>query len=246
MIDGTEAASGASDRNAFEYAALVERNSAYRQYLEGCDAEEVALEAVAAPVPRRVVEVGCGTGEFALWIAARTAADVVALDVDAKMVDVARTLGIDARVSDARNLPFGDGEFDCAVANWVLHELSDAELAIRELARVLRPGGRLVAATLARSERPSELELLLGEGPPVGRGDSFGSHNGGDLLGRVFQSVDAIDCDFALVFPDHEVLRQYVAAFPGREHLAARVPRFDGSFRLTGRSTVFVADEPLS
>ena len=54
------------------------------------------------------------------------------------------------RVGDVQELPFADGAFDCVVAAWMLYHVPDIEPGLRELARVLRPGGRLVAV----DERP--------------------------------------------------------------------------------------------
>ena len=59
--------------------------------------------------------------------------------------------GVEAIVGDVQDLPFRDGIFDCAVAAWMLYHVPDLDRALRELRRVLRPDGRLVAAT--NSER---------------------------------------------------------------------------------------------
>ena len=122
------------------------------------------VDAVAEVRPERVLEVGCGWGELAEWIARETGATVVAVDLSPRMVELARERGVDARVADVQQLPFADGEFDCVVAAWMLYHVPDLDRAFAELARVLRPGGRLVAATNSRFHL-LELRELVGSGP---------------------------------------------------------------------------------
>ena len=122
------------------------------------------VAAVAAAKPERVLEVGCGWGELAEWIGRDTGAEVVATDLSPHMVDLARERGVDARIADVQDLPFEDGEFDVAVAAWMLYHVPDLDRGVAELARVLRPGGRLVAVTNSRFHL-LELRELVGSGP---------------------------------------------------------------------------------
>src|SRR5262249_49778962 len=62
------------------------------------EAQAIALGAVAEAHPRRVLEVGCGWGDFAKRVAGETGADVVALDLSPRMVELACAQGVDARV----------------------------------------------------------------------------------------------------------------------------------------------------
>ena len=104
------------------------------------------------PYPK-VLEVGCGTGFFTLNLKlAGVIGEAHVTDISSGMVKVAernaRELGfeVEGRVADAESLPYADGTFDLVVGHAVLHHIPDVELALREVLRVLKPGGRFVFA----------------------------------------------------------------------------------------------------
>src|SRR4051812_10668846 len=135
----------------WEYASeerLAKRNEIFRRFARGENAEEWAFRAVAEAEPRRVLEVGCGTGEFAGRVRRDLGAEVLAIDISPRMVELTKEQGIDARVADVQAIPFEDASFDCVNAGWVLYHALDVDKSIGECARVLRPGGRLVATTV--------------------------------------------------------------------------------------------------
>jgi SAM-dependent methyltransferase len=80
-------------------------------------------------------------------IADELGCEVVMVDISPRMVELARQRGVEAEVGDAQNLPYPDAAFDCVIAAWMLFHLPDIDAGLAELARVLKPGGRLVAAT---------------------------------------------------------------------------------------------------
>ena len=92
-----------------------------------------------------VLDSGCGTGALAYALAPHVA-EVVGVDVNAEYLEAARANApenVRFVEGDATSLPFGYGEFDIAACYRVLHHVRRAELAVSELARVTRIGGRV-------------------------------------------------------------------------------------------------------
>jgi SAM-dependent methyltransferase len=220
-------------------AGLRARASAY-QGLAGPDAREVAFDAVREAAPRRVLEVGCGWGEFAARMGEELGVEVVAVDLSPRMVELARERGVEARAGDVQELPFADAAFDCAVANWMLYHVPDIERGLGELARVLRPGGRLVASTNS-ARHLEELWLLVGRDKSRETRHFF-SEDGEELLRRHFAHVARTDLESPVAFASADEVRGYVASSIAHKHLAEKVPAtLPVPFVATRRGTVFVA-----
>jgi SAM-dependent methyltransferase len=228
---------------AGEYAdetRLRKRASAYTGVHTGVDARVPVVAAVAAARPRRILEVGCGWGELAAWLARETAAEVVAVDLSPRMVELARERGVDARLADVQALPFGDGEFDCVVAAWMLYHLPDLDAGIAELGRVLRPGGTLVAVTNSRFHL-IELRELVGSGPST---LSFNRENGEELLRRHFADVRREDVDGRLEFADRAAVEAYVRASIAMSPFVANLPAtVEEPFFARRANSIFVAEK---
>jgi SAM-dependent methyltransferase len=230
---------------AREYATeegLRARASVY-EGLAGPDSRQLALDAVRVAAPERVLEVGCGWGEFAARMQEELGATVVAIDISPRMVELARERGVDAREGDVQALSFEDESFDCAVANWMLYHAPDIDRALAELRRVLRAQGRLVATTNGMRHL-EELWLLVGRNKSKERRHFF-SEDGEELLLRHFGSVERIDVESPLTFDDAEAVRDYVASSIAHKHLAERVPELERPLVATRRGTVFVAEKAL-
>lgn len=103
----------------------------------------------------RVLDVGCGDGAYSIH-AARLGATVTGLDISSAMLDAARKRAVAAGVSvewregRAEALPFQTASFDVVIAVSVLCWVPDGAAAVREMARVLRPGGIVVIGELGR------------------------------------------------------------------------------------------------
>jgi SAM-dependent methyltransferase len=106
-----------------------------------------------------VLEVGVGTGVVALGLT-ELGRRVVGVDLSLPMLENAkRRIGPRVLQADARRLPFADGSIDQAYSVWVLHVVGDVGGVLKEVSRVLRPGGTYLVVP-AIGDRPSD---------PVGR-----------------------------------------------------------------------------
>ena len=102
------------------------------------------------PEEGAIIDVGCGTGSLALTLAERRPGRVAGIDIAAPYIAFARSRpgnnGAHFAVGDACGLPCADRCFDAAVAQLALNFVPDPALALREMRRVVRPGGVLAAA----------------------------------------------------------------------------------------------------
>ena len=217
---------------------LLARRSVYGAS-EGPNALDVLWDAIADASPHDILEVGPGPGELSERMATELDANVVAVDISPRMVELTRGRGIDARLGDVQSLEFEEESFDLVVAAWVLFHPSDLDRAVSEIARVLRPGGRLIAATNS-TEHLRELWALVGvERSPY----SFCAENGEDALRRHFPRVVTHPVAGWVTFGDTATARDYVASSIIFSHLAERVPDLDGPLRARRMNAVFVAEK---
>jgi demethylmenaquinone methyltransferase / 2-methoxy-6-polyprenyl-1,4-benzoquinol methylase len=118
----------------------------------GLDRRWRRLTAAAVVRPGdRVVDACCGTGDLAL-AAARAGGRVTGVDFSEGMLSRARRKGpaLEWVQADAAALPFPDGSFEVATVGFGIRNLADLEGGLRELARVLAPGGRLGCLEITR------------------------------------------------------------------------------------------------
>ncbi len=109
------------------------------------------------------LDVCCGTGDLTLELAGRVSPGgrVVGCDFSEPMLDLAREKAVRAGTASARfewadalRLPYGDERFDAVTVGFGVRNLSDLDEGLREMRRVLRPGGRLVVLEITRPSRP--------------------------------------------------------------------------------------------
>jgi SAM-dependent methyltransferase len=185
---------------------LCARQALWRE-LNGPDPKEVLWETLVAVKPRRVLEVGGGDG----WLSARLrdelGCDVTLVDQSERMVDLAAARGLDARVGDVESLPFPDDSFDTAVAAWMLYHVYDIDRGLGELARVLEPGGHLVANTNSRRHCEEMFDLIAYSRDF--REWVFNAENGEESLRRHFVHVTRRDVVAVATVRDRRILVEY-------------------------------------
>lgn len=128
------------------------------------DAHIPAFARFTAARGLRVLEIGVGAGtDFVQWL--RAGAEAVGVDLSANSLNEARARveaegfnNVELRVADAERLPFADASFDVVYSYGVLHHSPDTQAAIREVHRVLKPGGE---ARLMIYHVPSWTGLML-------------------------------------------------------------------------------------
>lgn len=155
------------------------------------------------------LDICCGTGDLALELRRRIGPDgrVVGSDFSEQMLDLARAksgeqgLPVEFGWADALDLPYGDGSFDAVTVGFGARNLADLDAGIAEMARVLKPGGRIVILEITRPQREplaSFYGLWFDRVVPV--------------LGNVAGDPDA-----------YSYLPESVRSFPPPDELAARI-----------------------
>ena len=204
------------------------------------------------PLAGDVLEVGAGTGE--LWHRIGPRRRLTLTDFSPAMCARLREVpGARVQRCDATRLPFRDGAVDAVIANHMLYHLDDPDAALREFARVLRPGGRLAVAVNGR-DHLADLDAL---GPAMGRPDlAVGLHQN-DVTAETaparvaahFTDVTVERYPDELVVPAAEPILAYIVSMIGpltvAEESAARAAieaRIDaeGAFRVR-KHTVLIS-----
>ena len=115
------------------------------------------IETAGLAPGQRVLDVACGTGDLAVAAVTKGASAVVGLDLTLAMIDLARCRdGTAARVAwmvgDMHALPVSSGSFDVVTTGYGLRNVPDLAVALQEIHRVLRPGGRVCSLDFNKPE----------------------------------------------------------------------------------------------
>jgi SAM-dependent methyltransferase len=188
----------------------------------------------------KVLEVGCGPGRF--WQAAGAwPADLVITltDLSPGMAEEAlatvrgfgRWADVVSQVADVCALPFADASFDIVLAMHMLYHAPDPDLAVREIARVLRPGGVAVASTNSETNMAALFELghaaLGGERLDLAA-TAFSLESGPAILRRHFGAVETHRAVAVLRVTDPADIVAYLTSFsPGDRATPAMLARLD-------------------
>ncbi len=95
----------------------------------------------------RALDLGCGTGNYTLELKKR-GFNVTGLDASEEMIRVARSKGLNCIRGDAYSLPFPDGSFDLVLSVTMFEFIHEPERVVKEIHRVLRPGGEVLIGTM--------------------------------------------------------------------------------------------------
>jgi ubiquinone/menaquinone biosynthesis C-methylase UbiE len=187
-----------------EFVRFMEDANAM-EFFRAAKARTYALLALEAG--DHVLDVGCGAGDDVRAMARIVGPTGRAVGVDRSqtMIDAARQRsaddsGVEFRIGDAEHLDFPDAAFDACRTDRVLQHLSDPARALQEMARILRPGGRLVAF------EPDTGALLVDAPDKVVtrkilnfRGDAVHSGWIGRQMGRLFRTAGLVDVEVVIL-----------------------------------------------
>lgn len=135
---------------------------------------KLVVEAIAPRPGECILDIAAGTGTSSLPLQ-EAGAEVVAADFSLGMLRHGRTRqeGLPFAAADAMQLPFADASFDVVTMSFGLRNVADTAAALREFARVTRPGGRVVICEFSRPTNPAfakvYTEYLMGILPKVAR-----------------------------------------------------------------------------
>ncbi|SDY69695.1 Methyltransferase domain-containing protein [Asanoa ishikariensis] len=224
------------------------------------------LELVDVAADATVVDVGCGNGRYLGALRDRGhRGPLVGLDLSPGMAATARSAsGAATAVADAQTIPIRTGAAQVTLAPHMLYHVPDIPLALAELRRITRPGGRVVVVTNS-TRHGYELDTLLADvtgdllGTPVRMawdGQRFRTNQADLLLPTVFAEVDKRDLGQLVPVPAAAVVRGYLESLPAeaiavpagrRAEVLAEVERradahitAHGSFPVTGGATAYL------
>ena len=191
-----------------------------------------------------VVELGAGTGKLTRAVAA-LGVRVVAVEPDPRMLGVLQGLGLDGVQGSAEAIPFGDGVADAVVAGSSLHWF-ELELALPEIHRVLRPGGRFAFGWNHRDDRHPAM-ARMGEAVYAAqkraRGPRWRSRDWPAELTAtgLFRDVEHASFEHVQELP-REALRDHLMSYSG----VAALPEADRRWVLAQVADTLDSDESVS
>ena len=114
-------------------------------------------------VSQRYLEIGCGTGVVAAYLSKEYEGEVIGIDIDPKQIALAQKEGaglpnVHYLEADAAALPFERGSFDVVLSFGVLHHIKNWLDVLKEVKRVLKPGGYFVYADIIYPERITKMD----------------------------------------------------------------------------------------
>jgi SAM-dependent methyltransferase len=191
-------------------------------YRSGPPLTDTVLDLAALTGTERIVDVGCGNGVYLAALRRRGhTGPVLGLD---RSTGMARDAGVHGAttVADAQALPLDDASIDVALSLHMLYHVPDVDRAIRELRRVVRPGGTVLVATNGTGHT-AEVKAVLAEAADRVAGirldhdwdaRRFPPEVARARLSSAFDRVDPHDLGDPCVVPDRDVVKAYIASWP--------------------------------
>lgn len=233
-----------------------------------CKWSKWVMEQIEFPGRANVLELGCGQAE--LWVGnlRRLPFDcsVFLTDFSKKtLIQASKALGRDASrfgffVVNAEQIPYEDAVFDIVIANRMLY-FTDLKKTLAEIGRILKPGGKLYAATVGKRNMAEIAELYFDYFSAADRtretvADIFGLDNGYELLSEIFSSVEVKRHCNELLVTESEPLIEYIQSAQGihkcyltqsgirnfKSHLNGIIRR-QGSIKITKDEGLFIAEK---
>lgn len=178
----------------------------------------------------KILELGCGNGSLWLENMDKLPGDVEIIlsdKSDGMLRDIKGNIGQDKRfnyaVIDFNDIPLDDESVDLVIANHVLFYAEDMDGVLKEIRRVLKPGGRLVCSTYGRNHM-KEVSTLVEEFDDrivlaaEHLYEIFGKENGAEILGSRFSDIEWTEYEDRLVVTDAEALADYVISCHGNQN----------------------------
>lgn len=209
----------------------------------------------------RLLEIGCGNG--ALWFNNRANLrnrEIFLSDISEGMIrDVRNKLGKDFNciVVDCEQIPFKNAYFDILIANHVLFYLKNKEKGVKEIQRVLRPGGYFYCTTYGKDHMKEITEMVTAFDSRIVLSevqlyDNFGLDNGECFLKQFFKEVKRVDYSDRLIISEAQPLIDYILSCHGNQNeiIGKRINEFkqfvsnfinnNKSFKITKNAGLFI------
>ncbi|MCA9836798.1 MAG: class I SAM-dependent methyltransferase [Trueperaceae bacterium] len=185
------------------------------------------FDQIIAPPEAKVLELGTGPAHFWRKNSERIPQgwQITLSDLSPGMLEEAKKVGsslmadFDYKLIDAQTIPFADAHFDLVIANHMLYHVPDLDKAIAEIRRVLKPGGKLYAATNGQDHMKELDQFILEHLKPkldseqpfeLLQGLSFRLENGKETLQKQFDNVELYPFDDHLEVTEAEPFLAYI------------------------------------